>query len=133
MKDTLISFETAKLAKEKGFNIPCRYWYYHPYPNTGVLQEPYTNEFDTNSNEINNCTAPTQSLLQKWLREKHKKSIHVFLGKLIGGFIGFGYNVHDLNADDIFDDARKRVYHKAAFDTYESALDDALIETLKTL
>ncbi len=28
MKEQLISFETAKLAKEKGFNIPCKYYYY---------------------------------------------------------------------------------------------------------
>ena len=51
MEDTLISFETAKLAKEKGWD--------------GDFVE---------SHKI----LTTQSLLQKWLREEHKLSVEVY-------------------------------------------------------
>ena len=52
MEDTLINFETAKLAKEKGFDF------------IYIID-----------NELTNHSLITQSLLQKWLREIH--SIHI--------------------------------------------------------
>lgn len=86
MKEQLISFETAKLAKEKGFNIVCRYYYDSDNPlsssieikehgllRLGKLGEEYANYKYYPINE-----APTQSLLQKWLREKHKIHITIF-------------------------------------------------------
>jgi hypothetical protein len=76
MKEQLITFETAKLAKEKGFNGKS-YFYW-------MLNEPdklkkafnkkspwdfnFESEYKTPSESI---TAPTQSLLQKWLRDIH--------------------------------------------------------------
>lgn len=58
MQEELITFETAKLAKEKGFNdIISGY-----YNSEGILQKHFglIEAF---------CKAPTQSLLQRWLRE----------------------------------------------------------------
>lgn len=70
MKEQLINFETAKLAKEKGLNEYCSSFY---------SLNSVTNEFDLydcnnnwkehkNSNNPISISAPTQSLLQKWLR-----------------------------------------------------------------
>jgi hypothetical protein len=65
----LITFETAKLAKEKGFAEPTdtRYWT-EPcakwaFSKKGAVQ-------CDNSSE-SSISVPSQSLLQKWLREKH--------------------------------------------------------------
>jgi hypothetical protein len=69
MKDTLISFETAKLAKEKGF--------YHMEANVFGDNKAYSlgDEALINAHEGNvvegYILAPTQSLLQKWLRDEH--------------------------------------------------------------
>lgn len=72
MQEQLISFETAKLAKEKGFKENCTHLY-----NNEILEEKNCIGFVINIDGINNLiTAPTQSLLQKWLRETHK--IHVW-------------------------------------------------------
>ena len=66
MKEQLISFDTAKLAKEKGFNIPV-------YGKYNIAKEEIMDICRVDSNNSrNNISAPTQSLLQKWLREKHK-------------------------------------------------------------
>jgi hypothetical protein len=85
MEEIKISFETAKLAKEKGFNIPT-ISYYTPEGyctesegyQTERLEESNWNDgqgsYPTSPEEVD-CSAPTQSLLQKWLREKHK--IHI--------------------------------------------------------
>jgi len=85
MEDQLVSFETATLAKEKGFNIQFPS-FYHVYANGTYKLYDYrhktimTSTFsdirsaaDTNQNYYR--TAPTQSLLQKWLREIH--NIHI--------------------------------------------------------
>ena len=76
MQEQLISFETVKLAKEKGLEqYPTKLFY--PYYNykgefKGDVKDylkKYLNEEDTTNFE--NVFAPTQSLLQKWLREKY--------------------------------------------------------------
>jgi hypothetical protein len=91
MRDELITFETAKLAKEKGFNIPLKKGfdskgniilfgkkkdYYITsdiyYSNDSLPREENTTHFP----KIFLYTAPTQSLLQRWLREVH--SINVY-------------------------------------------------------
>lgn len=83
MEEQLISFETAKLAKEKGFRLTVS----HYWNNHGNLKSPklecrkhYEDEDYVDSDDYNNITeygkssysAPTQSLLKAWIREKHR-------------------------------------------------------------
>ena len=66
MKEQLISFKTAKLAKEKGFDVSVdRYYDFigDTCSNMGMIN------FNVSKSEL--YSAPTQSLLQKWLRENH--------------------------------------------------------------
>ena len=78
MEDTLISFETAKLAKEKGFDEKV----YREYDKSGYLRctsksaDVVLGPYD----ELLKSTeypAPTQSLLQRWLREVHNCFIDI--------------------------------------------------------
>lgn len=101
MTDTLISFETAKLAKEKGF----------------------APEFDW----LNQNTFPTQSLLQKWLREVH--DIHI----IVKVFWDSKFNIRTYAAD-IFKIGQKPIQRKRIVrPTFESALEDGLFESLKLI
>lgn len=102
MQEELITFETAKLAKEKGFNIDCLNYYTlkyskAPYIEQGIeYQSDRYIEFDWNLNKESSkqikapypnqyhesqCSAPTQSLLQKWLREVHNIDIEIIIGQ----------------------------------------------------
>jgi hypothetical protein len=88
MQEQLITFETAKLAKEKGFNICTKKVFVEtlehtlemgrggdctfPYHAPRVLDSGKFEEYD-----IIHCNAPTQSLLQKWLREVHNIHLNV--------------------------------------------------------
>jgi len=78
MNEPLITFRTAKLAKEKGFNIESHNWYDQTEtlnPTKGVRGSMcYTNE----------GYAPPQSLLQKWLREEH--NIDVWAQPFVEGY-----------------------------------------------
>jgi hypothetical protein len=82
MKEQLIKFNTAKLAKEKGFDVKCIHHHYSnaiskaqrlgfPFKEEDLLQ--IYGGFGRKNSELSKkrYAAPTQSLLQKWLREVH--------------------------------------------------------------
>jgi hypothetical protein len=75
MKEQLVSFKTAVLAKEKGFNIRCT----HMFDRHQEIQTtPSLKHITTVDNIIKELKtpsqifAPTQSLLQMWIWEIHK-------------------------------------------------------------
>jgi len=72
MKEELITFETAKLAKEKGFDVYCyNYW----IDDKTQTDEHYKSKLVKELKD--KCiSAPTQSLLQKWLREVHNIDVY---------------------------------------------------------
>ena len=75
MKETLITFETAKLAKNKGFDFKV-YKEEKIYDKLGYLLKPEDEVFPG----VEYFPAPTQSLLQKWLREVHEIIVEVEVG-----------------------------------------------------
>lgn len=96
MEETLISFKTAQLAKEKGFDISNETLYteqgevlyshitesFYGVSKIETKSDYYVNdkfpyivETDSKTKFCVVCYAPTQALLQKWLREKH--NIHI--------------------------------------------------------
>lgn len=88
MKDTLINFETAILAKEKGFNIEQLkgFWFNSKFHKDGqeieFLQDVKNSKIlrlrESETFEIGNpfVYRPTQFLLAKWLREVHKINVY---------------------------------------------------------
>ena len=70
-----VSFETAKLLKEKGFNEKCT----HYYKNEKYLVDlGYTNiHHYTNSDLVEEFVAPTLQMAMKWLREVHDIDVSV--------------------------------------------------------
>lgn len=118
MKEEIVSFKTAKLAKEKGFD-ECSDTLYRELTNGG---HQTINPFNGYDFDIN---APTKSLLQKWLREKH--NIHVWLipaeiDKTYRAYIGYGIRL----------DLIESLFTKS-FSTYEQALEAGLYEALKLI
>ena len=144
MKEPLVNFKTAKLAKKKGF------------PQT-FLHSQYINlkkgewklYSSTDADELDNsigiggnirCSAPTQSLLQKWLREKH--SIHVTpklndplakrfdeaAGKVFKQWKWYMYtNINDSDLIYEFFSSSNN------FNTFEEAFEEGLLEALKLI
>ena len=122
MEDTRISFETAKLAKEKGFyqepnrrKVP--YYNYKGEFNGDVTDflRKYLREEDTS--EVESVSAPTQSLLAKWLREEH--NIHLIAYKNINID---GYDWCYITTDGITNINSYKTYEEA----YEIGLQEAL-------
>lgn len=81
-------------------------------------------------------TIPTQSLLQKWLRETYgiDISIDVVDNSREGYYelVWMKNDIRDYNDEECFDSVR-RFYHKGKFRTYEEALEEGLIQGLKLI
>ena len=144
MEDTRITFETAKLAKEKGFNEREHYFYKVKSENDIELYgctkkqlvgfKGYTpiyhkvRDYHTNKEKLNaklyRCSAPTQSLLAKWLREEHNIIILVDYE----GIDGYYYKFYSYKEGNKNYDASDKNYN-----TYEEAYEIGLQEALKLI
>ena len=116
MKEQLVSFKTAKLAKEKGFNIPCK----SKYTVMKTKKKFTTNSMLSKVSTKDNVYAmPTQSLLQKWLRDKFK--IYITIGvnyNTKGNIESFNYSIEG------------SILNKGVFESYEESLENAFYEAL---
>ena len=129
MKEQLISFETAKLAKEKGF-----------IPSDGITCKSYLQDGRVGYQTIwdldlkhafleDHIIAVTQSLLQKWLREKYDIDISII--KEVSIYLFVSYNV--LISDSCNSKHRDLIDLQVSYTSYEEALEFALLRALKLI
>lgn len=125
MEEQLITKETAKLAKEKEFKNGGISFYDRDSPEliTGIY---YVND-DEN---LNTYEAPTQSLLQRWLREIQGVNVIVLCDYRFQPepieLVGYSYKIN--NKDLTINEATEP---DVRYDTYEEALEIGLQEALK--
>ena len=135
IKEQYVSLETAKLAKEKGFNQ-----YYHQRYNkeTGELEYSPCIKHTlkvvdgkmtrVNITDMTQIFAPTQSLLQRYLREVH--NIHILiefntLNESYAFFIDYKYNKTYTYCEGDFQNTN--------FKSYEEALEKGLYQALQLI
>lgn len=132
--EEICTYEVAKLAKEKGFNVPTDR-YYHIYDD--VIEAQNSLEMTSDGcadfyNSLNRCrcAAPTHSLLQRWLREK--KNIHIEIVATASGYFWIADKVNGtaITDSDVLD---RGTNEGGCFDTYELALEDGLAYSLRNL
>ena len=68
-----ISFETAKLLKDKGFDTPV----WTCYENNDDNEVIFIDKYNWNNSPMGEISAPTQQMAMKWLRDVHK--LHIFV------------------------------------------------------
>ena len=116
IEEQFVSFETAKMLKEAGFDEVCRSAYYATghsavmHERNSMLSPGY-------------ASRPTQALAARWLREEH--NIFIQLNPTFDGWLL-----------DLFD-LKKHQYiltnKDANADSYEQALEDGLQEAIKLI
>jgi hypothetical protein len=121
MKDELVSFEVAELAKKKGFDGLVRDAYYYNSPELSkLMREECWDGYPVNSEDEAYLAAPTQSLLQRWLRERF--FIDIFLYKSSNNYYyKIEYNKGFIKTSD------------TSFGTYEQALEEGLKSALQLI
>lgn len=123
MKEQVISFETANLAKKKGFDLEVQYTYADDEGNADFFDD-----WENWNSYEDDYSAPTQSLLQKWIREKHEIDIFIepfHIDKKSYYVLHGVYNSYETRNFPVGD--------RPTFDTYEQALEVALQEALKLI
>ena len=121
MKEPLISFETAKLAFEKGypvFNNSSKSNFY----NRRTKNLIYFGRTGQQTKE-HLYGAPTQSLLQKWIREIHK--IHIVINPYQNEFLDYTLSVLTPH-----ERAMWGFEEEGSYITYEEALEKGLYKGL---
>ena len=127
MEIQLVKIETAKLAKKKGFcevcQNDCRY-------NKDGLQTEHPFIQKLHNEKEFNIPAPTQALLQKWLRETHFIYIDIrpfyFKNERFDGWELY-------QAYKLKEGIRSESGYALTFDSFEDALEQGLQEALELL
>lgn len=123
MTEELVTLETAKLLKEKGFNEYCE----NVIDNNGVLRKTL---YRTNNDLPKVCySRPTQTIVAKWLRET--KNVHICI---YNNACGYGYEISKAdNGTHISNDLKDGPNNGGVWDTYEEALEAGIKEALSLL
>lgn len=128
MTEELVTLETAKLLKEKGFNEYCKDIINHK----GIMMETIFRTSKDLPKLFYSC--PIQSIAQKWLREI--KGVYVWVEPVIGkrwkvSFCDF--NVPTEESDWMENEISKGNGYKVYVTTYEEALEAGIQEALKLI
>lgn len=122
MTEELVTLETAKLLKEKGFNEYCKDIIRED--NGRMMQSVFRTNKDLPKGAY---SRPTQSIAAKWLRET--KNLHI---SIIRNACGYGYDICKAdNGTHITDGIFKGSNDGGQWDTYEEALEVGIQEALK--
>jgi hypothetical protein len=129
INEDYVSFEVAKLLKEKGFNWDCITYYVDSEPD----DVKYSMLFENNTTwEERCCSAPTHQMAMKWLREVHHYYIQIMLDSWALGDHS-GYYVVIQKTDSDFEMMLQDAVDDVFYQTYEEAVEAALRYSLENL
>ena len=120
--EEICTYEVCKLAKEKGFDVPTAE-FYNDDGNIGC----YPRAFNHNEFPDGDYAAPTQSLLQRWLREEKGYYVYPFFDNVQ---LMWDWVCREKTGDKWIPLVGVEFH---LFPTYELALEDALKYALENL
>ena len=124
IEESYVSFDTAKMLKWAGFDVPC----FNQYTERGTIWHCDCPENFNKSQCVTSC--PTQALAARWLREVHRIVVDAtFIPSLFDGvnwhyFIG---NMDDIVLEGGFELSERK------YSTYEEAMEAGLQEAIKLI
>ena len=124
IEESYVSFDTAKMLKEAGFDVPCTSQYTE---GKSIWNVGYPDNF--NQDEFG-YSRPTQALAARWLRDKHKLHVSVSIAGLFDGLrdlIYWAFSVMNVNT------ALFEYIDGNRYDTYEEAMEAGLQSVLKQI
>jgi len=158
MHEELVTFETSIIARRKGFDEVCRHVFYADTPTPRAIGEPTINQLVTRAFEIVEAgnrdretieamkteierhriqnsklppyiyARPTQDLIERWLREKHRimpGQTPINEGSRIVGYISVVMELDNVVPSQKLDLTR--------YDTFEMAREVAIMKALNLL
>ena len=134
LKESYVSFDTAKLLKEVGFEANLKTIYVEEEKDEWAFWDSGAKRSDYNYFD-DTIACPTQALAARWLREAHgiHVSSNIFMdsandadGKTVDEWTFWSYNLFD-NSGRIIEESDDR------YDSYEEALEAGLKRALELI
>ena len=131
--EQFVSFETAKLLKEAGFDVPCRGIYrayrigtsvFHEYDRKSAKDDLCRNAVDGFQYEY---LAPTQALAARWLREVNHYAVCVWYSTEHEEWFYAHGNLDNMMFDEDYS------ISDFIYDSYEEAFEAGLQEAIKLI
>lgn len=126
-----VSFEIAKLLKDKGFDEPCRaYWDDQPKLDVHTLffsVEPIKNS----ERAGNDISCPIHQMAMKWLRKKHNILITIIPQEIKVGIDVLCYGIYRIT-EDLYQPLYNGKVNNLV-DSYEDTIEAALKYSLENL
>jgi len=128
MEEQLVNFKTAKLAKKVNFDIDCRLCINKFEELEGAEDytgDPYFSVSDIKNSEDNGfdmCLCPTQSTMQRWIRET--REVHIMVNRNASGW--FWEMMRADGGTDLGYSGYSGPNAGGVWDTYEEALENGL-------
>ena len=122
IEESYVSFDTAKMLKEAGFDVPCNSQYMQNgfRWDAGSSNKVNFNEYET----VFSC--PTQALAARWLREVYNVAIYSLYDDDMEQWF---YVVDAFTKNPVINGFQSG----SEYDDYESAFEDGLREAIKLI
>lgn len=124
IEESYVSFETARMLKEAGFDVPCTSQYSE---GIGIWNVDYPYNFN---HDDFGYSRPTQALAARWLREVHKIILDIFFDPPLTDGNDWKYVIGEI---DELVWSGDYVVSSSKYKTYEKAFEAGLQEAIKLI
>ena len=124
IEESYVSFDTARMLKEAGFDVPCRSYY--ELEDGEIVMKDSIGSSDYNAYEDTVCSRPTQALAARWLREVYNVAIYSLYDDDMEQWF---YVVDAFTKNPVINGFQSG----SEYDDYESAFEDGLREAIKLI
>lgn len=121
IEESYVSFDTASMLREAGFDEPCRFFY---SPCKNIIRKTYKRNSDLVKGFY---SRPTQALAARWLREVHYFAVCIWFSK---DHEKWFYAYGDMQNITFDTDYNISGYE---YETYEEALEAGLQKAIKLI
>ncbi len=128
IEESYVSFDTAKLLKEVGFDVPCNSYY--ELEDGEVVRKDCIRPYDHNCFEDTVCSRPTQALAARWLREVHDTFVKM---ERVGSFDGKEFRFYWSFSIISVSTACLKSISGGRYDGYEEALEVGIVQVLERI
>lgn len=117
-KEDYVSLEVAKMLKDKGFDEPCNYFYREGGSCDG---SPWSVDYNK---DLGRYSKPTLYEAQKWLRSKC-----ICVDVSVYSKFVWGYTIYTFDENNCINGN----YNEEEYKSYEEALNEGILESLKLI
>lgn len=128
IEESYVSFDTARMLKEAGFDVPCNSYY--ELEDGEVVRKDRIRLYGHNCFEDTVCSRPTQALAARWLREVHDTFVKM---ERVGSFDGKEFRFYWSFSIISVSTACLKSISGGRYDGYEEALEVGIVQVLERI